>query len=147
MRAEMDDFRTVVSALRDAKSMTLEEVGYKAREYAAANNLTGVSLSLIQKRLAPGSDKPPSMALMWSVAAALDVDAEVFAEYRVELARAQLDPAGVGLERAARNAAILLEVLSRQKGGGHEGPPDELLQHHEDAPPSRATTPRGMRLG
>lgn len=65
----------------------------------------GVSVSLVQKRLAKGSRARPSMELMRSIARVLDADPALFAEYRLALARAQLDEQAIGLAAAVENLA------------------------------------------
>ena len=47
----------------------------------------------------------PSVSAIESIAGALGVSPETFAEYRLAQARARLDPEQVGLERALKNLA------------------------------------------
>lgn len=107
-----DDFRALVGRLRAERGMSLEDLAFEARAHAPGG---AVSLSLIQKRLAPGSDARPSRELLEAIAAALDVDPNEFAEYRLARAREDLDERVVGLEEALENYDRIITAL-RQRG-------------------------------
>ena len=99
-REAVEDFRAVAKRLRDDKGLSLEDVAYQAR---ALLGPAALSLSIIQKRVAGGSDLAPSFELLETLAAGLGVPPETFAEYRLEVAKRALTPryAG-GLDEALR---------------------------------------------
>lgn len=97
--ADIEDFRALVTRLRTEKGMTLEDLAYEARRRARGRE--GVSLSLIQKRMAPRNRRAPSPELLEAVAAALEVPPETFPEYRLYLARRLFDQEEAGSLAAA----------------------------------------------
>lgn len=133
------DFRTLVTELRRARGMSLEDVAFEARQHAPPG--TAVSLSLIQKRLAPGSTKRPSAAMLEALAAALKVEPAVFVEYRLARAREKLDEEVLGLAAAERN-------LSRIETALEAGPPARAAKRAQPKAPSQQPTqeaPHGDR--
>lgn len=101
MHREMaDDYRRIVARLRAERGMSLEDLAFEARAHAPKGT---VSLSLIQKRLAPGSTAQPSPELLAALAQALDEDPNVFPEYRLARFRQLFDERTVGLDQAWEN--------------------------------------------
>jgi transcriptional regulator with XRE-family HTH domain len=111
----MERYRDVVARLRAEQNLSLEDVAYRARRYAEEHfeeeARHGVSLSLIQKRLAPGNRRRPSETLLEALAAALEVEPQVFIEYRLAAARRIFDEEVVGLDQAVVNLRELERLL------------------------------------
>lgn len=93
----------------------LEDLHYAARQRLEARGQRAVSLSLLQKRLAPSSDKAPTPDLLRTLAAAVDVEPETFDEYRLALARDSLDETIVGLPAALEQLSAIDGALSRSR--------------------------------
>ncbi len=146
-----DDFRAITRRLIDGRDdLSVEELGYRAREWAKRNpahngDEGGVSLSLIQKRLAPSATKPPSLRLLTALAAGLEVEPATFPEYRLARARRLLDEREVGLDEALQNLARVESVLlSREEAP--ETPSPTLRDTAEEAD-RRSSGSRGKRFG
>lgn len=93
-----DDFKAVVARIRKEKGPDLETIAFDARTKMGGE---AVSLSLIQKRLAPASTHAPTGPLLLTLATGLDESAaDIFPEYRLLVARSHLDPETVGLDEA-----------------------------------------------
>jgi hypothetical protein len=75
---------------------------------ALASELEGVHYETL--RQAATGRRPPTPRLMEECARALRVRPEYFLEYRIHMARRELDPSAVGLERVLRNLATWAEV-------------------------------------
>jgi len=75
---------------------------------ALASELEGVHYETL--RQAATGRRPPTPRLMEECASALRVRPEYFLEYRIHMARRELDPSAVGLERVLRNLATWAEV-------------------------------------
>lgn len=90
----------------EALQHLLEQRGISTRQLSershAVNDGWG-SQSMISLYLT--GKQPPTPKAIERLARALDVEPEVFAEYRLSLARAQLDPDQVGLKLALNNLA------------------------------------------
>lgn len=135
---DIEDWRTRFARLRSAAGgAPIEDLHYRARQRLEARGETAVSLSLMQKRLAPASEKQPTPDLLRTLAAAVEVAPEEFAEYRLALARESLDENVVGLEAALRQLTLIDSALA--KGGrGRRAAAREL-----DTAPHRPEARRG----
>jgi hypothetical protein len=131
-----EDFRARFQRLRDqrAPGVSLENLYFDGRDRLRARGCKAVSLSTVQKRTAPGAKLPATEELLVTLAAAVDVPPEEFIEYRLALARQQLDESGVGLERALANldASPALDPATRLRA------PEEIA---EEAARLRESTP------
>lgn len=109
-----EDYRAVVARLKK-KEMTVEDLAYRARQHAEATGAPRgtVSLSLIQKRLAPGSTARPSPQLLEALAHALEVAPDEFTEYRLAQARRLFDEQLLdgGLDEALANLRLFDAAL------------------------------------
>lgn len=117
MPGQVEDFRTVVARVRRDKGMTLEDVAFEARRHAAPGG--SVSLSLIQKRLAPGSKRQPSAELLEAVAAGLGINPTEFVEWRLHKARESFDEDVVGLEQAVEHLEQLSALIASHLDDDH----------------------------
>ena len=104
-----EDFRAITTRLRVERGMTMEDLAFEARRHAPSG---AVSLSLIQKRLAPGSAATPSSGMLQALAAALGVPPETYPEYRLAIARRALDEREVGLEAALATLSAIEDALA-----------------------------------
>lgn len=75
---------------------------------ALASELEGVHYETL--RQAATGRRPPTPRLMEECARALRERPEYFLEYRIHMARRELDPTVVGLERVVQNLATWAEV-------------------------------------
>ena len=91
--------------------MSLEDLAFEARAHAPKGT---VSLSLIQKRLAPGSTAQPSPELLVALASALGEDPAIFPEYRLAKAREELDERIVGLDQALDHLERIVTALRQR---------------------------------
>lgn len=103
-----EDFRATVARIRKAKGLDLEDIAFEGRRALGED---AVSLSLIQKRLAPGSDRGPSRELLLTLAAGLGEKPEVFDDYKLLVARDLLDPRRVGLDAAMKNLGDVRDAM------------------------------------
>jgi transcriptional regulator with XRE-family HTH domain len=106
--AMIEDFRGITTRLRRERGMTLEDLAFEARRHAPAGS---VSLSLIQKRLAPASTTSPSIEMLEALAAALGVPPETYPEWRLAQARLAFDEREVGLEEALETLSVFETAL------------------------------------
>jgi transcriptional regulator with XRE-family HTH domain len=106
--AMAEDYRARIARLRAARGMSLEDLAFEARSHAPKGT---VSLSLIQKRLAPGSTAQPTPQMLEALAGALGVDPSEFGEYRLAKARQLLDEREHGLDDALATLTQLTDAL------------------------------------
>jgi transcriptional regulator with XRE-family HTH domain len=129
-----ENFRAITARLRSERGMTMEDLAFEARRHAPS----GVSLSLIQKRLAPGSDIQPSAELLAALAGAFGVEPDVYPEYRLAVARRALDEREVGLDDA-------LETLTVFEAALREGPTRRARRARERALDTQRQKQQGPR--
>jgi transcriptional regulator with XRE-family HTH domain len=123
-----ENYRTLTKRLIDERSTKVEDVAEMAKRLNPERGR--VSISLVQKRLAPGNRTQPSKELLAALAAALEIEPESFIEYRLASIRKLFDerprlikdkdgkerPGGVGFEEAIKNLEGLLALAGEQKG-------------------------------
>ena len=102
-RATLEPFRDRVQRLATERGLSTTQVGYLA--YSDQQN--GTSPSTFQKALR--GERPLTISLVEAVADTLGVSPEEFHEYRLAVARRQLDEREVGLEQAID----MLEAVER----------------------------------
>ena len=105
---------------------------------------TGASRSSFEKHSAGNLESPPSTVLLRRVAEVLGIDASYFVEYRLWLARRQLDArpseeGGVGFAAAVANLAKISELLDLDATTGRDAAGvAEALQAEAERAPRRA---------
>jgi transcriptional regulator with XRE-family HTH domain len=99
-----DDFRTITQRLRTERQMTMEDLVFAARRHPPQG---AVSLSMMQKRLAPGSRAAPSIEMLEALATALGVPPDTYPEWRLAQARRSLEERQVGLVEALATLALV----------------------------------------
>jgi transcriptional regulator with XRE-family HTH domain len=126
----------LVDELRAEQGMSLDTLAYEARSHGAPSTFVGSWLSQLRR-----GTRPMAPDILRGIAGALDVEPEAFAEYRLAMARRQLDEREVGLDQAATNLTQLGAMVG---AGGLPGPPDgELAQILKAASPnSKDRTPQ-----
>jgi transcriptional regulator with XRE-family HTH domain len=100
-------FGETLRALMDARGLTYRELAEETR-LVDGKGMTHAYINMLVK----GRDKP-SLRAMELVAQACGVKPDYFAEYRLNVAMRELDPAEVGLERALENLNARLERRGR----------------------------------
>lgn len=123
----------LVDDRRQAAGLSQDDLAYRAREFGAPSTLTGSWISAMKK-----GKRPLAPDVLRGIAGALDFPPEAFVEYRLMLARAQLDPGVVGLDPATAN----LEALEAAAVGVPDPPAGELAQLLRTEPPSEKDQPR-----
>jgi transcriptional regulator with XRE-family HTH domain len=134
-----DDFRSITARLRAERRMTMEDLAFEARRHAPAGS---VSLSLIQKRLAPGSRATPSVEMLEALATAFGVPPETYPEWRLAQARLALDERHVGLEQALLTLSRLEEVLRARPGARARRAVERESDSPRQTPAARHAGPR-----
>jgi len=90
--------------------MSQDDLAYEARSYGAPSSFTGSWISALKR-----GKRPLAPEILEGIAGALGVEPTVFPEYRLAIARRELDPSeppkGVGLEQALQN------LTANHKGG------------------------------
>ena len=143
MHAAMaEDYRVIVTRLRAEKGMSLEDLAFEARAHAPKGT---VSLSLIQKRLAPGSTAQPSPELLAALARSLDVDPAIFPEYRLAKASEELDEKVVGLDQALDHLDRIVTGLRQRVVRQGATATVQRVQRHQEPPatPGEAANQEG----
>lgn len=127
--------------LRVARGLSQEEVAFRMHD--ADGKATGGAVGQFER----GVTRPLPRTVE-AIAAALDVPAEGFAEYRLALARRLLDEREVGLEAALANYETVREVLGLPEepatpsaGAGAPPAPGELGRRIEEP----QTSPRNQK--
>jgi transcriptional regulator with XRE-family HTH domain len=122
-----------VRRLRKERGLSLEDAVFEIR--GAGFRLSAGYLGMIER-----GEKQPSIEAIEAIARALGVAAGTFAEYRLALARRQLDEREVGLDQALAN----LEAAGLSPDGGIEEAVERLAADvGSEAPPGRvAGSPR-----
>lgn len=110
----------LVDQLRAEKGLSQDDLAYEARQHGAPSTLTGSWVSQLKK-----GKRPLAADVLRGIAGALGVPPETFAEYRLAMARRELDEKEVGLERAVANLTALAESVAQ---GGLPGPPPGELE-------------------
>jgi transcriptional regulator with XRE-family HTH domain len=100
-------FGVALRALMDTRGMTYRELAEETR-LIDGRGMTHAYINMLVK----GHDKP-SVRAMQLIAQACGVPPDYFAEYRLNAAMRELDPAEVGLERALENLNDRLESRRR----------------------------------
>jgi transcriptional regulator with XRE-family HTH domain len=100
-------FGETLRALMDARGITYRELAEETR-LVDGKGMTHAYINMLVK----GRDKP-SVRAMELIAEACGVKPDYFAEYRLNVAMRELDPAEVGLERALQNLNARLESRRR----------------------------------
>lgn len=95
------------------KGMSQDDLAYEARKHGAPATLTGSWISQLKK-----GTRPITIDVFRGLAGALGVPPETFAEYRLAIARDQLDERIVGLDGALAN----LRELEAAAAGGRTAP-------------------------
>src|ERR1700751_1637258 len=93
-RPSTKPFGEALRTLMDERALTYRGLAEATRKLDG-KGITHAHINM----LANGHDKP-SMRAMELIAAACDIDADYFAEYRLDAAMRELDPAEGGLEQA-----------------------------------------------
>jgi transcriptional regulator with XRE-family HTH domain len=107
-----------------------DDVAYEARRHGAPSTLTGSWISQLRK-----GSRPLAPDVLRGIAGALGIEPERFAEYRLAVARQQLDERAIGLEQAVANLRALEDMVTEE---GLPGPPDgELARLLKGEPPSK----------
>ena len=88
----------------------------------AAEAIEGVSYETLRKAVA--GERPPGQGLIEKVTASLDLPPNFFLEAQLADARRQLDPAVVGLKRAATNLRRWQAAARIKRAGELRGWPD-----------------------
>jgi transcriptional regulator with XRE-family HTH domain len=124
----------LVDRRRREIGISQDDLAYRAREFGAPSTLTGSWISAMKN-----GKRPLAADVLAGIAGALNLDPEVFVEYRLTMARELFNPANVGLDEAAAN----LESLATAVGEAVPGPPDgELARLLRSATPSEKGRPR-----
>lgn len=132
-------FKLRLKELRTARGLSQEELAFRSREHGVP--LSTQTIRVYERgRSRPGRiGKTRATDVYEALAGALDVDPEVWPEYRLAVMRDALDEAVVGLE-------IALATLALIEGAAPEGvlppPPEGLLRSPERASPSAPDHPR-----
>lgn len=100
-------FGQTLRALMDVRGITYRELAEETR-LIDGKGMTHAYINMLVK----GRDKP-SVRAMELIAQACGVKPDYFAEYRLNVAMRELDPAQVGLERALENLNARLESRRR----------------------------------
>jgi transcriptional regulator with XRE-family HTH domain len=106
-RTSSKPFGVALRALMDARGMTYRELAEETR-LVDGKGVTHAYINMLAK----GRDKP-SVRAMELIAEACGVKPEHFAEYRLNAAMRELDPAEVGLDQALANLNARLESRRR----------------------------------
>lgn len=128
----------VLAQTLDEKGMTQEDLAFEARRLGGLK----INSSWISK--IRNGHRPLSIEFLESLAGALGVPPETFAEYRLAIARVQLDESEVGLEAALANlreleaAASAEELLPLREGGLLA----QSVAAHRSTPESQSAKPK-----
>lgn len=121
------------------RDVSIEDLHFEAKVALKAKGAPWASLSTVQKALAKNSTKGATTELIQTLAAALDVAPEEFPEYRLALARRELDEREVGLDQAVAMLTQIEAALRRpRRGAGREAGPAQASPG-----PSRASRTAG----
>ena len=115
-RSSTKPFGEALRTLMDERSLTYRGLAEATRRLDG-KGITHAHINM----LANGHDKP-SMRAMELIAAACEIPADYFAEYRLAAAMRELDPAEVGLEQALEN---LNARLGARRQSGARGRPSQ----------------------
>ena len=126
-------FGVVLKRLRKERKLSLEALAYATRD--ADPERQGVSFGGVG-HLERGAHQP-QLRTMELIAAALGVEPELFAEYRLAMARQALDERQVGLDRALANLRALRSDADDDGAGVLPAPPERLDRELRSAPPKR----------
>ena len=133
----------LVDELRAEAGLSQDDLAYEARQHGAPSTLTGSWISQLRR-----GKRPLAIDILEGIAGALEVDPNVFVEYRLAVARRALDEKEVGLAQAAATLTALGDVVTAMPGP----PPGELARLLRDAEPSsrgrgRSRSPAPRRSG
>lgn len=127
----------LLKRLREARGLSQEALAF--RVYDAGEKMTAGAIGQFERGVTR-----PLPSTVEKLAIALEVDPSVFPEYRLAVARRQLDEREVGLDEALRNLAALQPGVGEAVDGepAPPAPPERLRRELEDAPPSRRSPDR-----
>jgi transcriptional regulator with XRE-family HTH domain len=103
--------------------MSQDDLAFEARAHGAPSTFTGSWISQLKL-----GKRPLHVDVLAGMAGALGISPETFAEYRLALARRQLDEGAVGLEEAVANLNRVNGALDATTDDGAE----ELVKTTED---------------
>jgi transcriptional regulator with XRE-family HTH domain len=115
---ETHPFGERLRAMRRAKGVSLENFAFEVRRYAKNAGGTFSHIGKLERGLLY-----PTPEMLEAIAKALEVEPEVFPEYRLAKLRELFDERIVTLDEAMENARELSEALA---GSGLPQPPGEL---------------------
>lgn len=95
MSDDLVTWAELTDKLRAETGLSQEDLAYEARDHGAPSTLTGSWISQLKS-----GKRPLSLDVLIGIAGALGIEPERFAEYRLAIARQQLDEREVGLAQA-----------------------------------------------
>jgi transcriptional regulator with XRE-family HTH domain len=103
----------VADRVRRERGLSQDDLAYEARKHGAPKALNSSWYSKVKR-----GDRPLTTEFLTGIAGALKIPPETFAEYRLAIARQQLDEQIVGLDGALAN----LRELEAAAAGGRSAP-------------------------
>jgi transcriptional regulator with XRE-family HTH domain len=130
----------IAEDLRQENGLSQDDLAYEARSHGGPAAFNGAWYTKAKQ-----GKRPATPELLRGVAGALGIPPETFVEYRLAIAREQLDPGVVGLDEAAANLKALAGVVAERGLPGP--PPGELERLLRDAGSTLRDRQRGGSSG